>query len=149
MRMQATLIAASLATPDPAFSATPQPDKGDTASMLLSSALVLLMAVPALDLSYGGLGRAKNMLSVLMQVFVVFLLVCVLWFVYGGAGGFPGIGAEVWIQAQAIGITMAWSAAVALVAYKVADVLVGLRVAEEHECGEFDIHPRGDSAYDH
>ncbi|HUN93468.1 MAG TPA: ammonia channel protein, partial [Burkholderiaceae bacterium] len=50
----------------------PQPNKGDTAWMLTSTALVLLMSVPALALFYGGLVRTKNMLSVLMQVFVVF-----------------------------------------------------------------------------
>jgi len=59
------------------------PDKGDTAWMLTSTALVLLMSVPALGLFYGGLVRSKNMLSVLMQVFVGFSLVSVLWFVYG------------------------------------------------------------------
>ncbi|MBA8887707.1 Amt family ammonium transporter [Dokdonella fugitiva] len=64
-------------------SAASVPDKGDTAWMLVSTALVLLMAVPALALFYGGLVRSKNMLSVLMQVFVVFSLVSVLWFAYG------------------------------------------------------------------
>jgi Amt family ammonium transporter len=59
------------------------PDKGDTAWMLTATALVLLMSVPALALFYGGLVRSKNMLSVLMQVFVVFSLVTVLWCVYG------------------------------------------------------------------
>jgi Amt family ammonium transporter len=59
------------------------PDKGDTAWMLTSTALVLLMSVPALALFYGGLVRTKNMLSVLMQVFVGFSLITVLWCVYG------------------------------------------------------------------
>jgi len=48
----------------------PAPNKGDTAWMLTSTALVLLMSVPALGLFYGGLVRTKNMLSVLVQVFV-------------------------------------------------------------------------------
>ena len=61
----------------------PQPNKGDVAWMLTSTALVLMMSVPALALFYGGLVRAKNMLSVLMQVFVGFSLVTVLWCVYG------------------------------------------------------------------
>src|SRR5215469_3522076 len=60
-----------------------QPNKGDTAWMLTATALVLLMSVPALALFYGGLVRSKNMLSVLMQVFVGFSLVTVLWCVYG------------------------------------------------------------------
>src|SRR6201987_5725792 len=61
----------------------PAPNKGDTAWMLTSTALVLLMSVPALALFYGGLVRTKNMLSVLMQVFVGFSLITVLWCVYG------------------------------------------------------------------
>jgi len=63
--------------------ATPTPNKGDTAWMMTSTALVLLMSVPALGLFYGGLVRTKNMLSVLMQVFVVFSLITVLWCAYG------------------------------------------------------------------
>ncbi|NJD06524.1 MAG: ammonium transporter [Methylococcaceae bacterium] len=63
--------------------AAPTPNKGDVAWMLTSTALVLLMSVPALALFYGGLVRAKNMLSVLMQVFVVFSLITVLWCIYG------------------------------------------------------------------
>jgi ammonium transporter, Amt family len=59
------------------------PDKGDMAWMLTSTALVLLMSVPALGLFYGGLVRTKNMLSVLMQVFVGFSLISVLWCIYG------------------------------------------------------------------
>jgi Amt family ammonium transporter len=51
--------------------------------MLTSTALVLLMSVPALALFYGGLVRSKNMLSVLMQVFVTFSLITVLWCIYG------------------------------------------------------------------
>ena len=66
-----------------ADAAAPVPNKGDTAWMLTSTALVLLMSVPALALFYGGLVRQKNMLSVLIQVFVVFSLITVLWAVYG------------------------------------------------------------------
>jgi Amt family ammonium transporter len=61
----------------------PTPDKGDMAWMLTCTALVLLMSVPALGLFYGGLVRTKNMLSVLMQVFVGFSLISVLWCIYG------------------------------------------------------------------
>src|SRR3954462_8981129 len=59
------------------------PDKGDTAWMMMATALVLLMSVPALGLFYGGLVRSKNMLSMLMQVFCVFSLITVLWCIYG------------------------------------------------------------------
>ena len=62
---------------------TPVPNKGDTAWMLTCTAFVLLMSVPALALFYGGLVRTKNMLSVLMQVFVGFALITVLWCIYG------------------------------------------------------------------
>ena len=61
----------------------PTPNKGDTAWMLTSTALVLMMSVPALALFYGGMVRSKNTLSMLMQVFVVFSLVSVLWCIYG------------------------------------------------------------------
>ena len=61
----------------------PTPNKADTAWMLVCTALVLMMSMPALALFYGGMVRAKNMLSVLMQVFVVFSMVTVLWCVYG------------------------------------------------------------------
>ena len=61
----------------------PVPNKGDVAWMLVSTALVLMMSVPALALFYGGMVRAKNILSVLMQVFAVFSLITVLWCVYG------------------------------------------------------------------
>lgn len=63
--------------------APPTPNKGDIAWMLTSTALVLMMSVPALALFYGGMVRAKNALSMLMQVFVVFSLVTVLWCIYG------------------------------------------------------------------
>jgi len=75
--------AAAPAAAAPAAAPAPTPNKGDTAWMLLSTALVLLMSVPALALFYGGMMRSKNMLSMLMQVFVVFSLITVLWCVYG------------------------------------------------------------------
>jgi ammonium transporter, Amt family len=75
--------AATVATAAPAAMPAPTPNKGDVAWLLTSTALVLLMSVPALALFYGGLVRTKNMLSVLMQVFVVFSLVTVLWCIYG------------------------------------------------------------------
>ncbi|WIM04965.1 MAG: ammonium transporter [Candidatus Nitricoxidivorans perseverans] len=61
----------------------PVANKGDTAWMMVSTVLVILMTIPGLALFYGGLVRAKNMLSVLMQVFTIFSLICVLWAVYG------------------------------------------------------------------
>jgi len=70
----------------------PVPDKGDTAWMLVSTLLVIAMAVPGLALFYGGQVRSKNVLSVLMQVLVVFSLLTVLWVVYGYSLAFNGPG---------------------------------------------------------
>ena len=75
--------AASAVTEAAAAAPAPTFDKGDVSWMMLSTLLVIMMAVPGLALFYGGLVRAKNMLSVLMQVMVTFSLVVVLWFVYG------------------------------------------------------------------
>jgi len=61
----------------------PTPNKGDVAWMLTSTALVIMMSIPGLALFYGGMVRSKNMLSVLMQVFVTFSLIVVIWCVYG------------------------------------------------------------------
>ncbi|NDI85501.1 ammonium transporter [Undibacterium crateris] len=59
------------------------PNKGDTAWMLVATLLVILMTLPGLALFYGGLVRTKNMLSVLMQVFMIFAVIIVLWCIYG------------------------------------------------------------------
>ncbi|WP_233471163.1 ammonium transporter [Paraburkholderia caribensis] len=67
----------------PAFAADPVPNKGDTAWMIVATLLVVMMAAPGLGLFYGGMVRAKNMLSVLMQTLVVFCLLGVLWALYG------------------------------------------------------------------
>ena len=58
-------------------------NKGDTAWMLVSTLLVLMMSVPGLALFYGGLVRTKNMLSVLMQVFMIVSIVAVVWCCWG------------------------------------------------------------------
>ena len=79
-------VAAAVTDASPGTAATapvPAVDKADNAWVLLSAALVILMSIPGLALFYGGLVRSKNMLSVLMQVFVVFSLISVLWVVYG------------------------------------------------------------------
>lgn len=66
-----------------ADAAAPTVNKGDTAWMIVATLLVILMTIPGLALFYGGMVRAKNMLSVLMQVFVIFSLIGVLWAIYG------------------------------------------------------------------
>ena len=72
--------------------AAPAIDSGDTAWMLTSTMLVILMTIPGLALFYGGLVRSKNMLSVLAQVFVIFSLITVLWAIYGFSLTFGGEG---------------------------------------------------------
>lgn len=68
----------------------PTANKGDTAWMIMATVLVTLMVIPGLALFYGGMVRSKNMLSVLMQTFVIFSLMAVLWTVYGYSVAFTG-----------------------------------------------------------
>ncbi|MGE5385046.1 MAG: ammonium transporter [Betaproteobacteria bacterium] len=75
--------AAAAPAADAAAPAAPAPNKGDTAWMLTATMLVILMTIPGLALFYGGLVRSKNMLSILMQVFVIFSLILILWAIYG------------------------------------------------------------------
>ncbi|MFZ2727383.1 MAG: ammonium transporter [Methylococcaceae bacterium] len=63
--------------------APPSANKGDTAWMIVATVLVILMVIPGLALFYGGMVRAKNMLSILMQVFVIFSMMAILWAIYG------------------------------------------------------------------
>ena len=66
-----------------ADAASSEVNKGDTVWIMISTALVAFMTLPGLALFYGGLVRAKNMLSILVQVFTIFCLMIVLWFMYG------------------------------------------------------------------
>jgi len=90
----AVLFAAMPAWAQAAVAASPIPkatvDKGDTAWMLTSSLLVLMMSVPGLALFYGGLVRTKNMLSVLTQVLMIVCMVSVIWVTYGYSETFTG-----------------------------------------------------------
>jgi ammonium transporter, Amt family len=76
--------------PAAAEAAKPKVDKGDTTWMMIATALVILMTLPGLALFYGGMVRTKNTLSVLMQVFVTFCLIAVVWVVYGYSMTFTG-----------------------------------------------------------
>jgi len=62
--------------------------------------------------------------------------------------GYPGVIEQLLIQAKAVGITIVWTAVVALVAFKLADLVFGLRVTEEQEREGLDITAHGESAYD-
>lgn len=79
----APVVAAVAEAAAEAPAAAPVVDKGDVAWIMTATLLVLFMALPGLALFYGGLVRSKNMLSVLMQVMVVFSLISVLWVFYG------------------------------------------------------------------
>ncbi len=68
--------------------AAPVANKGDTAWMIVATLLVIMMSIPGLALFYGGLVRTKNMLSILMQVFMIFALIVVLWSLYGYSAAF-------------------------------------------------------------
>ncbi|GAB3625753.1 ammonia channel protein [Pandoraea terrae] len=85
----APAAASAAAAPAP----VPVPNKGDTAWLLICTALVILMTLPGLGLFYGGLVRSKNMLSVLMQCFIIFSLIIVLWSIYGYSIAFTEGGA--------------------------------------------------------
>ena len=73
---------AAIATAPPVAS-EPRVDKGDTAWILTSSALVLMMTIPGLFLFYGGLVRSKNVLGTIMQSFVVVALISIQWVLWG------------------------------------------------------------------
>ncbi len=73
-----------------AVAAAPTPDKADTAFMFLATLLVFFMLIPGLALFYGGLMRAKNMLSVLMQCTVIGAMMMIVWVVYGYSFAFGG-----------------------------------------------------------
>ncbi len=79
-----TVVPAATALAEtPAAAPAPTVDKADTAWVMVSTVLVILMIIPGLALFYGGMVRAKNMLSILMQVFVIFSMTAILWAVYG------------------------------------------------------------------
>jgi len=96
---EASAVVAPAATAAPAVAAAaeaapvPVPNKGDTAWMMVATLLVIMMSVPGLALFYGGLVRSKNMLSVLMQVMMIFSLIVVLWCIYGYSLAFTEGGA--------------------------------------------------------
>jgi len=89
----AAATAATAATA-PAAPAAPMLNSGDTAWMLASSVLVLMMTIPGLSLFYAGMVRTKNVLSLFMQCFAITCLVTVLWTVYGYSMAFDTTGME-------------------------------------------------------
>jgi len=88
----AAAAAPAAAAPAEAAAPAPTPNKGDTAWMIMATVLVILMTIPGLALFYAGMVRAKNALSVLMQVYVVFAMCAVLWAIYGYSVAFTAGG---------------------------------------------------------
>ncbi|EGX8051976.1 ammonium transporter AmtB [Salmonella enterica subsp. enterica serovar Infantis] len=78
-----TTLASLALLPGLTIAAPAVADKADSAFMMICTELVLFMTIPGIALFYGGLIRAKNVLSMLTQVTVTFALVCILWVVYG------------------------------------------------------------------
>ncbi len=87
-------VAPTAAAPE---AAKPVPNKGDTTWMMVSTLLVILMIIPGVALFYGGLVRAKNMLSVLTQTMAIFCLISILWAVYGYSLAFGDGGGLNWM----------------------------------------------------
>lgn len=81
-RLAAT-VGAAFAFPSIAMAQTTAVDSGDTGWILTASALVLMMTIPGLGLFYGGLVRARNVLSVIMHSFVILCAVSLLWIIFG------------------------------------------------------------------
>ena len=101
---QATVPAVT--TPAPA--APPKIDKGDTAWMLTSSALVLMMTIPGLFLFYGGLVRRKNVLGTIMHSFIIVAVISIQWVLWGYTLAFgPDIGGIIgslaWLGLNGVG----------------------------------------------
>jgi Amt family ammonium transporter len=90
MRAGLPALLATLAPSAPALAQGPAIDKADTTWMMVATVLVLVMTVPGLALFYGGLVRAKNMLSTLMQVFYAVAIAILIWVIYGYSITFTG-----------------------------------------------------------
>ena len=84
---------ATTAAPTEATEPTPVLSEGNTAWMIVATVLVIMMSIPGIALFYGGLVRSKNMLSVLMQVFVTFSLISIIWVAFGYSLAFSDGGA--------------------------------------------------------
>ena len=78
----------------PALADTPKLDRGDTAWMLTSTALVLMMTIPGLALFYAGMVRKMNLLNTMAQSFAVTCLVTVVWMIIGYSIAFTGSGSS-------------------------------------------------------
>ena len=134
-----------------AAAAAAVPNKGDTAWMLVSSALVLMMSIPGLALFYGGLVRTKNMLSILTQVFMTVSLVGVPDYtaITTGFVGTYDFSTQMITQLTAVVATLLWSGIGSAILYKIVDLIVGLRAAPDKEREGLDLADHGERAYNY
>src|SRR5215469_1031558 len=105
---------------------------GDTAWVLASSALVLLMTIPGLALFYGGLVRTKNVLGTLMQSFILVGLISIQWLILGYSlafsGGNPLIGGLQWLGLNGVGTApnAAYAATIPHIAFMVFQLMFAI-----------------------
>jgi Amt family ammonium transporter len=94
MTAPALVMAEEAAAPAAAAAAAPAPkiDSGDTAWMIVATALVMLMSIPGLALFYGGLAKTKDALNTMAMTFVTFCIASILWVMYGYSFSFVGEG---------------------------------------------------------
>ena len=107
-KLEAPATPPAAGTPAPATPAPPKIDKGDTAWMLTSAALVLMMTIPGLFLFYGGLVRGKNALGTIMQSFIMVGVISIQWVLFGYTLSFgPDIGGLIggldWVGLNGVG----------------------------------------------
>ena len=88
-----TIVSAQTTT----SSALPSIDTGDTAWMIVATALVLFMSIPGLALFYGGLVRRKNVLNIFMQIFILVAIISIEWVVIGYSNSFGSSSVE-WLK---------------------------------------------------
>ncbi len=106
----AEMVGQSVAAPAAATADAPKIDTGDTAWMIVATALVMLMTLPGLALFYGGLAKRKDMLNTMAMSFAAFCIVSVLWILYGyslsfsgDVGGVIGNGAKLLLSGVGVG----------------------------------------------
>lgn len=132
----------------PAAAAAFKPDTGDTAWMLTSSALVLMMTGPGLALFYCGLVRRKNVLGTMMQSFAMMAIISLQWFVVGYSLAFHDNNPKQLVN-QLVATLATWVLAgvATFVILKIVDATIGLRVSEQAEIESLDLSQHGEVGY--
>ena len=125
---------------------TPKIDSGDTAWVLVSAAMVMLMT-PGLGFFYGGLVRKKNVLSIATGLFATVLINPAAPNGSGGNGLFYGNPSQLVIQLIAVLASWIWAGGMTFVLLKIIDATIGLRVPEQEELAGLDVTQHGELAY--